>query len=146
MLATETRQEYVPLWKRRYMENRERIRDRKKQHYAANREEICAKVKARYKANPAVHKAYIAKRLREWKAWCRDWKAKIGCTTCGERNPVCLDFHHLSRATKKSDVLTMAASGAKMQLEEVMKCVVVCANCHRKVHALEKTKEESNED
>ncbi|HSL30113.1 MAG TPA: hypothetical protein VK900_13010 [Anaerolineales bacterium] len=53
---------------------------------------------------------------------------------CCESNPIVLEFHHI-RGTKEMDVSAMVASGypvAKIQAE-IDKCIVLCANCHRKI-------------
>lgn len=65
---------------------------------------------------------------------------KCGCQMCGEKRPECLDFHHVDPSTKKYGVAKMV--GMKMALEtikeEIAKCQVLCANCHRVVTAQEK--------
>jgi len=103
----------------------------------SRRQELCDKQKAYYQSTKAERQAYRQKRLTEWIQWCYDWKSTIGCITCGEKNPVCLDFHHLDETTKLYDVPAMANYGDQKRLEEVVKCVVVCANCHRKTHAMD---------
>ena len=50
---------------------------------------------------------------------------------CGESDLACLDFHHVD-GTKEGNVSTI--SGRKKMMEEIAKCIVVCANCHRKLH------------
>jgi hypothetical protein len=57
------------------------------------------------------------------------------CSECGTSDPDCLDFHHLDPATKSFGVANKAprVSHARL-LKEIAKCVVVCANCHRKRH------------
>lgn len=59
-----------------------------------------------------------------------------GCAFCDESEVCCLDFHHLDPAQKESSVsyLRFAKSKDRM-LAEMRKCVVVCSNCHRKIHA-----------
>lgn len=64
------------------------------------------------------------------------WKAERGCACCPERDPVCLDLHHLDPRQKDmapSDLIRF--KGWEAFLVEAAKCVVVCANCHRKIHA-----------
>ena len=57
----------------------------------------------------------------------------VGCLICKEAEPVALDFHHLD-PTKK-DGTPFQQHSVKKALEEAAKCVILCANCHRKVHA-----------
>jgi hypothetical protein len=59
-----------------------------------------------------------------------------GCTLCPERRSVALAFHHIDRATKKFLVTAYRSRALRGPvLEEMMKCIVLCANCHRRVHA-----------
>ena len=59
-------------------------------------------------------------------------KAKaLGCKRCGESNPVVLQFHHRDRATKVRDICVLKNRATTDQLiEELLKCDVLCANCH----------------
>jgi hypothetical protein len=57
------------------------------------------------------------------------------CVDCGERDLVVLEFDHLGR--KRDNVVRAAYSGHSLDwlLEEVARCVIRCANCHRRRHA-----------
>lgn len=65
------------------------------------------------------------------------WKGAIGCCRCPESDPDCLDMHHVDPAQKDEAV----AEGVKRGwawgrlMKEAEKCIVICANCHRKLHA-----------
>lgn len=67
--------------------------------------------------------------------WFRDYKATLSCTTCGENHPACLDFHHTDAATKDFSVAEAVHYSKSRLLKEIAKCIVLCANCHRKHHA-----------
>ena len=54
-----------------------------------------------------------------------------GCVCCGEKELCCLDFHHLGDKTANVHDL----KSQNMALKEIAKCIVVCSNCHRKLHA-----------
>jgi hypothetical protein len=57
------------------------------------------------------------------------------CTDCGETDPMILEFHHLDRATKSFDVGgALDRRNWPAVLEEMKKCEVVCANCHKRRH------------
>ncbi len=56
-----------------------------------------------------------------------------GCLVCGEQEPVALDFHHSDPSTKKGEVRRM--NSLRLVEEEAAKCVIICANCHRKFHS-----------
>jgi len=63
-------------------------------------------------------------------------KTFVGCAFCNERAGVCLDFHHIDPKTKEITIGSdkRGVSWERVN-EEILKCVVLCANCHRKVHA-----------
>jgi hypothetical protein len=55
------------------------------------------------------------------------------CIDCGERDPVVLDFDHRDPSLKRCDVTRLAARKPwQAVLNEIAKCDVRCANCHRK--------------
>ena len=61
---------------------------------------------------------------------------KAGCAMCGEKELVCLDFHHIDPSTKEFNIGKQFHIRSFKDIEkEIEKCVVLCANCHRKVHA-----------
>jgi hypothetical protein len=67
--------------------------------------------------------------------WLRHLKEASGCSICNERDGRCLDFHHVSG--KKEITISVAAQHGWNKdriTEELTKCIVLCANCHRKVH------------
>jgi hypothetical protein len=53
------------------------------------------------------------------------------CVDCGERDPVVLEFDHLR---DKSFAIgpSLSRRGWQDILDEMKKCEVVCANCHRR--------------
>ena len=76
-----------------------------------------------------------AERMRQTTAWLREQKAQRGCTDCSERDPAVLDFHHRNPSTKKGDLGgSLRTLGRKRLAEEMDKCDVLCANCHRRRH------------
>jgi hypothetical protein len=60
-------------------------------------------------------------------------KADKGCIHCGERDPRCLQFHHQDPEQKECNVSRLVCSLSRA-LEEAARCVVMCANCHCKLH------------
>jgi hypothetical protein len=68
---------------------------------------------------------------------CNQIKHVSGCFFCKENDPICLDFHHKDSTNKQYTISKMINSHKNwicIQLE-IDKCIVICANCHRKVHA-----------
>lgn len=62
-------------------------------------------------------------------------KSEMKCNTCGENRHWVLDFHHLDPSVKDGNISYMVASmGKEKVLEEIEKCIVLCANCHRDLH------------
>jgi hypothetical protein len=59
---------------------------------------------------------------------------------CPENHPACLDFHHKNPKQKDFEIACAIRQGWTKPriLEEIEKCIVVCSNCHRKLHWLEK--------
>ena len=55
------------------------------------------------------------------------------CVNCGEDDPVVPEFHRLR--DKVMDVAAMGGAGYSLETiqAEIDKCVVLCANCHRKL-------------
>jgi len=80
---------------------------------------------------------YRMKKREELKSWLQDYKDDLECKHCDEdRNPA-LDFHHTDESEKKSSISTMVhnVSSKETVIEEIEKCEVICANCHRVHHA-----------
>lgn len=65
----------------------------------------------------------------------REWKSEQGCKVCGENFAQCLELHHLDPTTKEFDPAEARNKSWNTFITEAAKCVVLCANCHRKVHA-----------
>lgn len=60
------------------------------------------------------------------------------CQVCGyDRCEGALEFHHLNPEEKEREVGAMMKNRTPMKtfINEVEKCVLLCANCHREVHA-----------
>lgn len=94
-------------------------REYKRKHYENNKEQ-------HYIRNEKQHA-----KLRDY---VNDYKLDNPCKVCGETEPICLDFHHLT--DKVDDVSNLKRHGSLDKLiKEIDKCVILCANCHRKLHA-----------
>jgi hypothetical protein len=58
-----------------------------------------------------------------------------GCMFCDEKEPCCLDFHHKDKKNKIACISTLVSKKSWKNIEiEIQKCVIVCSNCHRKLH------------
>ncbi len=77
----------------------------------------------------------VSKRRRKLKSMAVELNGG-SCQVCGYDKYIgALDFHHLSEKNKGFDLSTrgLTRSWAKIK-EEVGKCMLVCANCHREIH------------
>ena len=60
-----------------------------------------------------------------------DEKKSVPCTDCGGTFPLeCMDFDHV-RGEKKYNIGSLIGCAKARIDEELAKCEVVCANCHR---------------
>lgn len=77
--------------------------------------------------------SYI-KRKKRWEDFMKQHK----CSKCGISDYRVLQWHHLDASTKTMTIGANARQGKWDDiLEEVKKCVCVCANCHFILHAEE---------
>ena len=72
---------------------------------------------------------------REHKRNIMEQLKTIGCACCGETDNVCLDFHHYDPTEKEFNMSSALTKPVDKLIHEAAKCVVVCSNCHRKIHA-----------
>lgn len=56
------------------------------------------------------------------------------CVMCGQDDPIVLDFDHIDPSTKTKGISKMLSGhyGWNKISEEIKKCRVLCANCHRR--------------
>lgn len=88
-----------------------------------------------YGRNKEERKKQIFKRRKALKIWVDEYKSKIKCSRCPERDPVCIEFHH--KGDKKIDCISMMINrgfSKEKILKEIKKCIPLCANCHKKEH------------
>ena len=69
--------------------------------------------------------------------WFREYKTGLKCEACNENRPDALEFHHAVPGTKTATVSTLVHRDAPISRiqEEIDKCMCLCANCHKCVHA-----------
>lgn len=72
------------------------------------------------------------------KKWFMDYKRTLKCNRCGFNHPAALDFHHIDPSTKSFKMSNIAhvESNKAIIMEEISKCEVLCANCHRVEHSI----------
>lgn len=65
-----------------------------------------------------------------------EWKEEQGCACCPETVACCLEPHHLDPNEKDFNVSDKARHvGWDTLMKELNKCIIVCRNCHAKIHA-----------
>lgn len=58
------------------------------------------------------------------------------CVRCGyNRHPAGFDFHHVDQKTKKFGISGNHTRKWSIIVEELDKCILVCATCHREIEA-----------
>jgi hypothetical protein len=69
------------------------------------------------------------------KIWYSELMEDKFCQDCGETDTIVLEWHHLNPSKKDMSIADMfTRRGKKTILEEIEKCVCLCANCHRRLH------------
>lgn len=91
-----------------------------------------------YLYNPKRKEAIRASDLRRYKKtqdYIYGYLLAHPCVDCGEVNPIVLDFDHLK--DKKFNIANSTRLGLSINNieEEISKCEIRCANCHRIVTA-----------
>lgn len=62
-------------------------------------------------------------------------ETRLKCAHCGEDHPGILEFHHVDPTAKEFTIGSGWRNASRNRiLEEINKCIVLCANCHRKLH------------
>lgn len=95
-------------------------------------------IQSRCKSCQARDRDFYKKRNQ---AFVQKEKSRSGCVECGyNKNPVALDYHHVNENDKRFSLASVKAAGCSIQdlIDEIAKCIVLCANCHRIKHYGEK--------
>lgn len=89
--------------------------------------------------DPTAAASYKREKRQKIKKWVDEYKLAKGCVDCGYRlHAAALEFDHIL-PVKHGRVAALTAHGMRIVLEEIERCEVRCANCHRI-----KTKERSD--
>jgi hypothetical protein len=96
-------------------------REASRRHYVANRDKAIAKAKEYSKIARDRIRAFITNYLKT-----------NPCVDCGEVNTIVLEFDHLKDKHFNISDAARKGVGMKKLKDEIAKCEVRCANCHRK--------------
>jgi hypothetical protein len=86
----------------------------------------------RYLKDPRIRIKNTRNRRKRLK-WIKDYKESRGCRICGLKIGAILDFHHVRG--KDFNISENYGKAWSVFEKEVQKCLVLCANHHRMVHA-----------
>jgi len=78
----------------------------------------------------------IKNRNKSYKQKIKALKEEECCRVCGEDETCVLDWHHVDEGSKVDNIADMHRKAWSIETvrEEINKCVLLCANCHRKLH------------
>ena len=99
------------------------------------------KQKGTYRANcKSCHSKAMKDKYHKNKELLNDAKKNLSCEKCGYNKCLeALEFHHIDSTTKINTVARLSVhSNIETATQEMKKCIVLCANCHREFHFLEK--------
>lgn len=113
-------------------EHKERMREYCKQYYANHREEILKNVKRNTDDNIIKRKTYEDELYRRRVEFIDSLKTP--CEKCGESRNWVIEFHHKDPSAKSFNIGNQHSKKESDVLEEVKKCVCLCANCHTEFH------------
>ncbi|MFA5368967.1 MAG: hypothetical protein WC303_03130 [Candidatus Paceibacterota bacterium] len=95
--------------------------------------------KNHYDCNKEIYKDKAKKYKKSIMEWFIEIKKDLKCSKCGEDRYWILDFHHINPNEKDIDVSSLLNTANKKRiLNEIKKCTVYCANCHRDLHFQER--------
>ena len=126
-----TQSERTKAWRKR---NPEKYLAGLKKWRENNPEKMSATNKKWRKNNPdkiAINQSNRKRRQRERKAYL---VALAGgkCIKCGySKSLFALQFHHINPNEKEGEVSLLSL---EKQIEEIKKCILLCANCHFELH------------
>ena len=87
-----------------------------------------------YKDNPEAYKERANNNKQTLRSIINLYKKENNCLLCKESCACCLDFHHVD-GSKEFNIARARHMSESRLWKEIGKCVLLCANCHRKVHA-----------
>ena len=91
-----------------------------KKHYLENKQKYVDKAKRNNRRYKARNREFVYQYL-----------LTHPCVDCGESNPVRLEFDHFRDKKGNTSDLTKQACSLNRLREEMVKCDVRCASCHR---------------
>ena len=94
---------------------------------------ICARAQSKNYNSKSVERT--RNRMKTQTTLYNELKDTLSCVVCGEEDNCCIEFHHKDPSDKNFIVAASKMRSWENILKEIDKCVVVCSNCHKKIHA-----------
>lgn len=120
-----------------YHRNREKILQKQKETYLQNKEKLL-EYQRQYRTDNREHVTVKARNKRKTRLlWAIDFLGGK-CSKCGGVfDPCVYDFHHTQPEHKDFTIGENMLVGKQRFEQEVKKCILLCANCHRLEHKKE---------
>jgi hypothetical protein len=99
--------------------NIEKVRQQARDFYKRNSKKIIAQTSARSAAERDFRDSLLS---------------QFPCVTCGNPDPTVIEWHHVDPSNKSFGIRKFMLKPHEEWWDEVLKCIPVCANCHKKIH------------
>jgi len=104
---------------------------------------VCSQARSKqyYQDNKDKHKGEVFKRNKRNRlvvlGKMYDYLSTKECLKCGEKDLTVLEFDHLRDKTDSVSAMISQGKGWQTIQDEIAKCQVLCANCHRRKTAID---------
>lgn len=84
------------------------------------------------------HSSYMKQKYQEKKNIVQELKSQCRCAKCGDNRGYVLEYHHVNPEEKENTIARLTSNNYTLDkvYDEIQKCIVLCANCHREFHYL----------
>ena len=84
------------------------------------------------------HSSFMKQKYQEKRQTIEVLKSECSCAKCGDTRGYVLDYHHIDPTQKEEKISRMISNNYTLDKvkQEIDKCIVLCANCHREFHYL----------
>lgn len=100
---------------------------------------ICSRLLYKQRYDAGVYSVKVIEQNRHRRttsaAFVQRYKRLCSCKYCDENESCCLEFHHKDPTTKLFSVGGAGNRTINQIKEEIRKCICICSNCHKKLHA-----------
>lgn len=88
-----------------------------------------------------IPKSSTTMRMIRNREFVKNYKKDKKCGICGyNRYPEILEFHHRDKKEKAQTINTLMKTLRSIEIikKEIEKCDIICSNCHKELHLMEK--------